>query len=189
MEPRDNVQGKDRLDRCLDAALREYGSAEPRLGLEGRVLANLAAERVSLAARRRCRWVLGAAAAAAACVGVVVWIDATHHPAVDYVASGASSAGQEAGATSGTHEVKQPVAEAVQRRTPPREPRMIAVARAPRLSQFPSPRALSEQERLLLRYVTEAPNEAVLIANEQAERQKELEKLSGDESSKIDSDR
>jgi hypothetical protein len=65
---------------------------------------------------------------------------------------------------------------------------VIEVAKEPRLSQFPSPRPLSEQEQLLVRYVTESPDEAVLVAKEQAERQKELEELIGNESSKADSD-
>ena len=42
------------------------------------------------------------------------------------------------------------------------------------MSQFPSPRPLSEQEKLLVRYVNESPNDAVLIAQEQAARLREM---------------
>jgi hypothetical protein len=57
---------------------------------------------------------------------------------------------------------------------------------APRLGQFPSQRPLSEQEELLVRYVRESPQEAVLVARAQAEREKELEKLIRDESPNVD---
>jgi hypothetical protein len=58
MEPREDVRGQDsssqdRLDQWLDAALHEYGSAEARTGLEGRVLANLAVERARRGTRQR----------------------------------------------------------------------------------------------------------------------------------------
>jgi hypothetical protein len=38
MEPR------ERIDALLDLALRNYGTAEPRIGLEGRILAQFEAE-------------------------------------------------------------------------------------------------------------------------------------------------
>jgi hypothetical protein len=189
MEPRDlerdkNRLGPDHLDQWLDAALHGYGSAEPQMGLEGRVLASLAAERAR-GGVRRWWWVYGAVAATA-CLGVVVWVDATHRPAVDYVVSNVASTGQKAGVVGDKPEGKQPVAE-VQRRTP-RPTGRIEIAKEPRLSQFPSPRALSEQEQLLVRYVTESPSEAVLVAKEQTERRKELEQLTGDEPPVQDSD-
>ena len=39
---------KHKLDQWLDQALNDYGHAEPRLGLETRILASLATERTSL---------------------------------------------------------------------------------------------------------------------------------------------
>ena len=193
MEPRDFEQDEnrpehDRLDQWLDTALHEYGSAEPRMGLEGRVLANLAAERARRGVRRRW-WTYGAVAVTAmACVGVVVWIGATHRPAVNYVVSNASPAEKKADVVGVKPEVEAPVVNAVRRTARPLAAKRIEVAREPRLSQFPSPRGLSEQEQLLVRYVIESPDDAVLVAKEQAERQKELEELSGDGFSKTDSD-
>jgi len=194
MEPRDREQdekrwGPDHLDRWLDSALHEYGTAEPRMGLEGRVLATLAAEKVSLAVRRRWLWASGSVAAMAA-LGAVLWLGGMNHgKSVGSVARNATSAGQKTGPVKGQSEVKQPVMGAsVQPRTRPRPAKTAVVAAEPRRSQFPSSRPLSEQEQMLVRYVTESPSEAVLVAKEQAERQKELEKLTGDESSKNDSD-
>ena len=189
MEPRDQSQGQpsqDRLDKWLDAALHEYGSAKPRMGLEARVLANLATEKVRGGVRRW--WVLGAAAATA-CVGIVIWVGGMNHRSpVSDVATNATAAGQEGSATNGKPEVERPMVEAVHRRVRPGPAKRIEVAREPRLSQFPSPRGLSEQEQLLVRYVEDSPDAATLAAKEQADWQKELQELSGDEFSRTDSD-
>jgi hypothetical protein len=55
-----------------------------------------------------------------------------------------------------------------------------AVGASPRLDQFPSQRPLSEQEQLLKTYVSRFPKEAALIADEQAQREKEIEALYSD---------
>ena len=48
MRTEDNDQS---AERWLDAALKQYGEAEPRPGLENRMLANLQAERARLTLR------------------------------------------------------------------------------------------------------------------------------------------
>ncbi len=48
------MEAEDRLDRFLDDALKDGGAALPRMGLEQRILANLAAE--PLAANKVWRW-------------------------------------------------------------------------------------------------------------------------------------
>src|SRR5437667_4400347 len=66
------------LDQWLEAALHQYGSAEPRLGLENRILAGLAAEDSRFTARQRWSWAFMAATAAGAVV-VALWVgDALH---------------------------------------------------------------------------------------------------------------
>src|SRR5947208_1998971 len=95
-----NLRDNNRLDQWLDSALSEYGEAEPRAGLEKRVMANLA----------------------------------------------------------------------------------LRTTEIPKMSQFPSPRPLSEQEKLLVRYVNESPNDAVLIAQEQAARLREMQERGLDKS-------
>ena len=47
------------VDQWLDSALRQYGKADARPGLEIRVLANLKAERDRIAAPHRWWWALG----------------------------------------------------------------------------------------------------------------------------------
>jgi hypothetical protein len=49
----------------------------------------------------------------------------------------------------------------------------------PKLGRFPSPQPLSEQERLLQKYVAENPEQAVLLARarDEALRQDQLEEM------------
>jgi hypothetical protein len=101
-----------------------------------------------------------------------------HRSSVDYVARNADSGRPKAGTANEQPEVKRPVFEAAHRRMRPHAG-AIEVAKEPRLSQFPSPRGLSEEEQLLVRYVTESPGEAVLVAKEQAERRREMDESGG----------
>ena len=64
----------------------------------------------------------------------------------------------------------------------------VDLASEPRLEQFPSPSPLSEEEKLLKEFVRNSPQEAVLVAQAQAERQKELDRLMADRASKSESD-
>ncbi|HEY6185701.1 MAG TPA: hypothetical protein VIW67_25900 [Terriglobales bacterium] len=48
------MEPKHKLDQWLDQALTDYGHTEPRIGLETRVLSNLAAEKAR--ATRRTLW-------------------------------------------------------------------------------------------------------------------------------------
>jgi len=162
----------DALERQLDAALANYATVEPRPGLEGRVLANLHAERERAPVQVWWRW------PAAAAVTVVVLILALflswktresevgktvgHNPTED-------SREVPIGKVANPHLPSQPVASvrtAVANR--PRHP-VAVVTTAPRLPQFPSPRPLSEQEEILARYVATYPDHATLVAAARAE--------------------
>jgi hypothetical protein len=178
------------LDRWLDGALQQYGNAEPRAGLEHRILANLES------ADKRARVDLGwwwrlAVAAVMICIVVAVWMGrnvsrvakqsiAKVVPATRIVATTKPPEPNPAlgkVATTTTHPARR-------RESRPR----IPTAKEPRLEQFPSARPLSEQEQMLSHYVRDFPQQAVLVAQAQAERQKELAKLVADESSEIGSD-
>jgi hypothetical protein len=58
------------------------------------------------------------------------------------------------------------------------QPEAVADAAYPKLDKFPSPRPLSEQEKMLLEYVQQNPEEAAMIAQAQTAfaRQQELER-------------
>lgn len=184
-----NKNKTDRVDQWLDRALRQYSDAEPRAGLEQRILANLESVRRNASIGHAWAWSF-AAAALAACVGLAFWIGSTNHSAKRSVANVTSTPAPVVSVeptqhvqplTPTVHVAKHHVTRHVSRR-------LIEMANEPRLEQFPSPRPLSEQERLLTRYVTQCPQEAVTVAQAQLERRKELDKLFADESSKIESD-
>lgn len=164
---------QNELDRELDAALAKYTAVDPRVGLEQRVLAALRADQ---AVREQLwwRWIVAGALAAVVVVALAVaWrsgrphapVIANHHPPAT---PSVQQSGTRIASNSGA------IRRAPVRRSQPK----VDKAANPKLDQFPSPRPLSEQEQLLVRYVHEFPEEAVLIAKAQAESEKEIEQLS-----------
>jgi len=176
-----------KLDRELDAALAKYAAVEPRPGIEERILANLRAEREHAKEPSWWRWPVVAALAAVFVVSVsLAWRSSlpsaeitARRPATPFYRDqqdgermGANNVGSSAhpaapaAAGPGRHGVRQfhPI-----------------IASGPRLDQFPSPQPLSQEEQLLVRYVRSFPQEAVMIAKEQAEFEKQMEKLGGDQ--------
>jgi hypothetical protein len=188
MELRNNNEGdRDRerlVDSWLDAWLKQYGEAEPRPGLEGRLRANLRIER-ERKPDGRWRWAPGLAILLAVVVGggafwahgprVLPGTTAEHRsaPVLRKQASAQLAA-------TGTRNQADSALLAPVRRTATRRS-AAAVAQEPRLEQFPSPRPLSEQEEMLARYVQEDTQEAELVAKSQTEMLKndwmELENL------------
>lgn len=145
-------------DEILDKALANYSQAEPRMGLEGRVLARLDEEK-----RARAWWWKWAWAPAAAALliagGLYLARPKTETPSTTSVAQKATPA-----ATTTAPTTQPSVAQAVPQVKPhvrpssqPRPALAVADARQP---QFPAPQALSEQDRLLLAYVRAQPQAA-----------------------------
>jgi hypothetical protein len=177
--------GDDELDRELSAALASYAGAEPRSGLENRVLANLRTERLRLANRSWWCWGVVAVFVAAIVVAVgLAW--RTGKPSVPAATSHSLPTKQDPQpAWSAANEpingkVRPQPLPAPRKRTAPRPQPAVVVAEAePKLDQFPSPEPLSEQEKILASYVAEYPERAVLVARAQAEmlRQDEEEEM------------
>jgi hypothetical protein len=186
----------DRLDRELDAALANYAAAEPREGIEERILANLRAER-NHAFVRSWGWpAMGALAA-----GVVVFVlllavrfgkprsNVTAHvgaqlfpvvtpPAVAPPAESHTAGNKRPGGVS-----PAPRKKSMSVAHPRPHSREDENASAPKLDVFPSPQPLSEQEKMLAAYVAQHERQAVLIAQARMEelkedlaKEKELEK-------------
>lgn len=168
MKPKDQ---EDLANKLLDTALQHYGTAEPRGGLERRILANLRAESDRLGMGRA--WVALTALAFVVIGAATIFLIrkpyvgtriAATHPVPGFIA-------KETIATPPA--VKR---SDVDRPLPllPRRKRVMAHAAlaaddGPKLEQFPSPRPLSEQEEMLARYVRERPEEARLVARAQTE--------------------
>lgn len=176
MEPK--ITNEDRRDRerlagsWLEASLRQYGEAEPRPGLEGRVWAKLRAEREP-GPDGSWSWAVALAVLLAVMVGGgIFW--ARGPGALPETTSGHRSpplVPKGAPAPLATTEARSPAVSALLSSAPRRVARRsaAAVGDEPRLEQFPSPRPLSEQEEMLARYVQEETQEAKLVAKAQTE--------------------
>lgn len=159
-------QEKDKqMDEMLDSLLASYSSVEPRPGMEMRILANLrdAERRESTAPGWNWKWLWAGMAVAAAIIVAVVLIG-----------------GQRRAVTPSTVVQTQQPAPAqpeIQRSAPvttgnaahPRSPRVghvrpenVTLALNQRPQVFPTPTPLSEQEQLLLRYISGTPREEVV---------------------------
>ena len=175
-------QDRDVLDNLLDGALKQYSNVEPRPGLEGRVLTNLAVARSRSQFRR---WAVSFALAGGVSVILVIgFMSLMHRPRrtvalaihTPSAASAPSNRSDDAGAP--TPKIPGSVAGlSVQRHKARTFAANAAAQSPPRLSQFPSPMPLSEQEQLLKQYVRAFPQEAIIIAKEQTLREQEFEKL------------
>jgi hypothetical protein len=174
------------LNRMLDIALAKYAMAEPRTGLEDRILANIRAEQARAAEHAWWRpgiwrWGLAAAIAAivVAAVGVTLNLEKPPQPLVKNPPS----------VPARQNETQEQETQAARRNeAPPKhelarhaithsiQPKTVAEA-YPKLDRFPSPQPLSEQEKLLLEYVKQHPEEALLAAKTQQEFDAEIHDL------------
>ena len=177
---------QDELDRMLDAALAKHTAAEPRAGLEERVLANLRAGQARVPDHAWWRW--SAIAAVAAVIVVVLALTLKSDKPSRRVAADHRSMPTQAPKDPGTEIVSnrhrsgpRPTSRLSTARKPAMRlsPPEVAAARPPKLDQFPSPEPLSEQEKLLRNYVAENPEQAVLLARARTEalRQDQLEEM------------
>jgi hypothetical protein len=158
-------QGRDQYDDLLDGALKHYGDVEPRLGLEGRVLASLPWGR-----RTRLRWTAVLAGVCLAALSVGVWFELGRRKDIPQFGSAVTPQELE---TIQPPKAIEPGLRAVERKATP-----IEVGRhgEPKLPQFPSMRVLSRQELAMAGYVERFPKEAALIAQEQRSFEDEIRK-------------
>jgi hypothetical protein len=180
-------------DRELDAALARYSAVEPRPGLEQRVLANLRAEQQLDAARGRRGWRALAALAVACSIAVIsaslLTKSKVFNLATAPVGGSRGDATNESRAGVATRrDTRKPASEGGRLPEPVRstererdgvanhdgaaELRQTETADevAPKLERFPAPEPLSEQEKLLVRFVEDDPQEAALVAEARAEQ-------------------
>ena len=191
-----NREERERMvDRLLDTALQAE-SVEPRPGLEERILANLRAQRQP---RPWWRWAWAPALVAAMAfivVGIATWRGVQHTPAASNSASDspaqvnptsrqAANAEPAAAAALQLHKQVRDRHQAMTHQAATSE--TVALAQAiqptpavsmPRQETFPSTTPLTEPERLLLAFVNQNREDAVLMARvQQVERQRAQEFL------------
>lgn len=178
-------ENERKLDEMLDAMLSSYSSVDPRPGLETRILANVK-EQAAQKTRWGFRWTWGVAALAT--VGLImmaIYVSRVqpHHEEPQAAAhphqpTNSAPALQTKSLT--TPKVTAPSTRRqrtqIARVLPPAANQMIAV----RQEVFPSPSPLSEQEKLLLRYVTRTPREE-LIAQSRPDPPDEMDDSDSDD--------
>ena len=153
-------------DEWLDMTLKHYGDAEPRSGLEGRVLATLRFERKRITVSRRNFWPALAGVAILVVVGASIALVRGHRiKPVGVATRQAFPPVEKTPHLSSTSFVSAP--KPTDSRTSARSAESISDS--PHLSQFPSPQPLNEQEEILARYVRENTQEAKLVAQARAE--------------------
>ena len=144
---------KEFVDELLDTSLNLYSQVEPRPGLEARLLANVPQQ----AQRFAWQWVWIPAAATAAILMAALAFYATRQNPV----SPAPTVAQIPAPSMPAPVVSEPhpsTSWAGGERT--RQPGRLGAG--PRLATFPAPVPLSEQERLLLRFVQQTPKEQLI---------------------------
>jgi hypothetical protein len=177
MEPRER---KPLADRWLDAALKRYGQAEPLPGMERRVLANLRAEKPSIAEHWNWWPMLGTLAVLV--VGTSTFLIRGRGVAPGPVERHAVLSASPKEATvfpplvaGSAVSLSAPSVRSTRTAGHRTRPAIAISEDAPWLEQFPSPRPLSEQEKLLMIYVRQSPREAMLMARAETElRKREL---------------
>jgi hypothetical protein len=179
-------QEKDKqmqIDDMLDSLLANYSSAEPRPGLETRILANLrdAEENKSPAGWWNFRWLWTGAVVAAIIVAAVL-INGWHRvaPPTNVIVKTSPSTPQpeiQPHAPIAPKEVAR-----VPRRKPPaaRQPENAMLTMKDRPANFPTPVPLSEQERMMFTYLANTPKEVIVAQLPRNNDQKESEEFWAD---------
>ena len=168
------------IDEMLDSLLAKYSSAEPRPGLETRILANLreAEEKKAPQGWWSFKWVWAGAVAAAIVIAVVLIGERNRTtPPANIIVKTNQPAPQPQ---------TQPHAPAVRneaaiahRRKPstPTLPQHATLALSERPANFPTPVPLSEQERMMFTYLANTPKEVVIAQIPRNNDQQESEEF------------
>ena len=162
------MEDRDQFDDALDSALKRYSDVEPRAGLEGRVLARLAAQphRVGY----RLRWpVIWAGVAAVVMFGMWFALPRNGKPTV--------SIAREVSLPVSKTPLQPEITRKIQNHTGIRRKlnQHTVSEDGPRIQQFPSPRPTSPEELMLVEYVQRYPKEALLISQEQNEFEEQVQ--------------
>jgi hypothetical protein len=158
-----NKKSHEEIDSIIDAALAKYVAAQPRAGLEERILANLRTVETRPADRTWRTWRIAMALAVVlVMVATLVWrwTKMAHPPIAKQPSMTTVPIASEA-----THRQGNSGTAAGQtRRRKVRQTLEHKVAADPKLDVFPSPLPLNEQEKILAIYVGHYPDHAALLA-------------------------
>ena len=157
----------DDLDDALDAALAKYAAVAPREGLQDRIRATLRANQQQAPANAWWKWGLAAAMAMIAFIAIALAFRSPK-PSQPVLVKRAPAQGLPDAESNSAYGK----ASAAKQRPPVRPTQAHKTAPAivaatdppPKLDQFPSPQPLTEQEKMLLGYIEQDRDRAVLMA-------------------------
>src|SRR5690242_17692439 len=158
-QEKENLEKEKQMDEMLDSLLANYSSAEPRPGLETRILANLrdVTGREALHGPWNFRWLWAGAAVAAAIVVALVLIGTGRHTATPTVVQTQQPVSPQPEIQRVVPETANTIPASHRKKLAPPHPQDVNLALSQRPSVFPTPTPLSEQERLLLSYYSSTP--------------------------------
>jgi hypothetical protein len=177
-------QEKDkRIDEMLDSLLANYSAAEPRPGLETRILANLRErpEKETVQGWWNFKWIwAGMVTAAIIIAAVLMSVRRPIEPPANVIVKNNQPAAQPQIQPHAPIAPKETAR--VYRRKPraTKQPQNAALALSQRPANFPTPVPLSEQERMMFSYLENTPQEIIVAQLPRNNDQKESEEFWAD---------
>lgn len=173
------------IERELDVALARYTAVEPRDGLEQRVLAHVRLQHTR-ATRFEWRYLIAAGFVAASLAAFAIWVGGhrtlplnTGSRPVQYEVASTSAQMLAPTATEAPSH-REGMNERTHRTHLTDKSAREDANSSPKPAQFPAPEPLTEQEKLLIQFVEQDPEDAVLVAQETKERlRREREEVEG----------
>jgi hypothetical protein len=178
-------QEKDKrmqIDDMLDSLLANYSSAEPRPGLETRILANLReAKKESSQGWWNFKWLWAGVVAAAIIVAAVLAGGRHRIEPPKHVMAKTSPAIPEPAIQPHAPTAPKETVEIYRRKSrATKQPQNATLALSQRPANFPTPVPLSEQERMMFSYLENTPQEIIVAQLPRNNDQKESEEFWAD---------
>jgi hypothetical protein len=178
-------QEKDKrmqIDDLLDSLLANYSSAEPRPGLETRILANLReAKKESSQGWWNFKWLWAGVVAAAIIVAAVLAGGRHRIEPPKHVMAKTSPAIPEPAIQPHAPIAPKETVEIYRRKSrATKQPQNATLALSQRPANFPTPVPLSEQERMMFSYLENTPQEIIVAQLPRNNDQKESEEFWAD---------
>jgi hypothetical protein len=162
----ENDNQKRLVDKWLDPTLKLYGSIEPNADLEDRLLRKLRAM-----PRQRAPWQFWSAWATVGALALAIAGVLVHYQHSDSPRLADDNASRRIAVSA--QPIRPPIIASTNRSDTQIHGPSKKTARHDWPAQFPTPQPLSEQEKLLVRYVRERPTEARQVAEARAELHKQ----------------
>jgi len=171
------------IDEMLDSMLANYSAAEPRRGLETRILANLreTPEKQTAQGWWDFKWLWAGMVAAAIIVAAALISGRRRIEPPTHVVVRTTQPAPQPGSQSHAPTAPKETAR-IYRRKPraTKQPQNAALALSHRPAKFPTPVPLSEQERLMFTYLANTPKEIVIAQIPRNDDEKEAEEFWAD---------